>query len=52
MSFDIIGFFFYYYFNFIKIAPAIATGNTIVAKPSELTPMTANVFAEICQEGV
>jgi aminomuconate-semialdehyde/2-hydroxymuconate-6-semialdehyde dehydrogenase len=30
-----------------KIAPAIATGNTAVAKPSELTPMTAHLLAEI-----
>ncbi len=33
-----------------KIAPAIATGNTAVAKPSELTPTTATMLAEICQE--
>ncbi|MHC4948234.1 MAG: aldehyde dehydrogenase [Planctomycetota bacterium] len=33
-----------------KIAPALATGNTAVAKPSELTPMTAHLLAEICQE--
>ncbi|MDX2199043.1 MAG: aldehyde dehydrogenase [Phycisphaerae bacterium] len=33
-----------------KIAPAIATGNTCVAKPSEVTPMTAHLFAEICRE--
>lgn len=30
-----------------KIAPAIATGNTCVAKPSELTPLTANRLAEL-----
>ena len=30
-----------------KIAPAIAAGNTCVAKPSELTPLTANVLAEL-----
>jgi aminomuconate-semialdehyde/2-hydroxymuconate-6-semialdehyde dehydrogenase len=30
-----------------KIAPAIATGNTCVAKPSELTPLTANHLAEL-----
>jgi aminomuconate-semialdehyde/2-hydroxymuconate-6-semialdehyde dehydrogenase len=33
-----------------KIAPALATGNTVVAKPSELTPMTAHLFAELCQQ--
>ena len=33
-----------------KIAPAIATGNTAVAKPSELTPSTAEVLGEICRE--
>jgi aminomuconate-semialdehyde/2-hydroxymuconate-6-semialdehyde dehydrogenase len=33
-----------------KIAPAIATGNTAVAKPSELTPMTAHLLAELCNE--
>ncbi|MEE9271515.1 MAG: aldehyde dehydrogenase [Candidatus Krumholzibacteria bacterium] len=33
-----------------KIAPAIAVGNTAVAKPSELTPMTAYLFGELCQE--
>jgi aminomuconate-semialdehyde/2-hydroxymuconate-6-semialdehyde dehydrogenase len=33
-----------------KIAPAIATGNTVVAKPSELTPMTAYILGEICTE--
>jgi len=31
-----------------KAAPAIATGNTAVAKPSEITPMTAFLLAEIC----
>ncbi len=30
-----------------KIAPALATGNTVVAKPSELTPMTAFMLAEL-----
>jgi len=33
-----------------KIAPALATGNTAVAKPSELTPATASRLAEICIE--
>jgi aminomuconate-semialdehyde/2-hydroxymuconate-6-semialdehyde dehydrogenase len=33
-----------------KIAPAIATGNTAVAKPSELTPLSAGILAEICRE--
>src|SRR3954466_388529 len=33
-----------------KIAPAIAVGNTPIAKPSELTPMTAYLLCEICQE--
>ncbi len=31
-----------------KIAPAIAAGNTVVAKPSEITPMTAYLLGEIC----
>ena len=33
-----------------KIAPAIACGNTAIAKPSELTPMTAYLLCEICHE--
>ena len=33
-----------------KIAPAIASGNTCVAKPSELTPMTAHRLAELSLE--
>ena len=33
-----------------KIAPALATGNTVVLKPAETTPLTALVFAQICQE--
>ncbi|HEX3069838.1 MAG TPA: aldehyde dehydrogenase [Thermoanaerobaculia bacterium] len=33
-----------------KIAPAIATGNTCVVKPSELTPLTANRLAELSIE--
>ena len=32
-----------------KIAPAIAMGNTVVLKPAEFTPLTALLFAEICQ---
>lgn len=33
-----------------KIAPAIATGNTVVCKPSELTPMTAYLLGELLNE--
>lgn len=33
-----------------KIAPAIAVGNTAIAKPSELTPMTAFLLCEVCAE--
>jgi aminomuconate-semialdehyde/2-hydroxymuconate-6-semialdehyde dehydrogenase len=33
-----------------KIAPALATGNTAVAKPSEITPLTAAMLARICTE--
>src|SRR5579863_2517108 len=33
-----------------KIAPALATGNTVVLKPAEFTPLTALVFAELSQE--
>jgi aldehyde dehydrogenase (NAD+) len=33
-----------------KIAPALATGNTVVLKPAEFTPLTALAFAESCQE--
>ena len=33
-----------------KIAPALAAGNTVIAKPSEVTPYTAYLFGEICQE--
>ncbi len=33
-----------------KIAPALATGNTVVLKPAEFTPLTALKFAELCQE--
>ncbi len=31
-----------------KIAPAIASGNCVVAKPSEITPMTAYLLSELC----
>ena len=33
-----------------KIAPALATGNTVVLKPAETTPLTALLFAEVCQQ--
>ena len=33
-----------------KIAPALATGNTVVLKPAETTSLTALLFAEICQQ--
>ncbi len=33
-----------------KIAPALATGNTVVLKPAETTPLTALMFAEICNQ--
>jgi aldehyde dehydrogenase (NAD+) len=33
-----------------KIAPALATGNTVILKPAEFTPLTALLFAELCQE--
>jgi acyl-CoA reductase-like NAD-dependent aldehyde dehydrogenase len=33
-----------------KVAPALATGNTVVLKPAETTPLTALLFAEICQQ--
>ncbi len=33
-----------------KIAPALAAGNTVVLKPAETTPLTALLFAEICQQ--
>ncbi len=32
-----------------KVAPALATGNTVVLKPAEYTPLTALRFAELCQ---
>ena len=31
-----------------KIAPALAAGNTVVSKPSEITPMSAFYFSKIC----
>jgi len=34
-----------------KIAPAIAAGCTVVAKPSEITPMTAFMLSKLCIEG-
>ncbi|MCR9273998.1 MULTISPECIES: aldehyde dehydrogenase family protein [Mameliella] len=33
-----------------KIAPALATGNTVVLKPAEWTSLTALLFADICQQ--
>jgi aminomuconate-semialdehyde/2-hydroxymuconate-6-semialdehyde dehydrogenase len=33
-----------------KIAPALAAGCTVVAKPSEMTPMTAYLFTELCMK--
>ncbi len=33
-----------------KIAPALACGSTVVLKPAETTPLTALLFAEICQQ--
>lgn len=33
-----------------KIAPALASGNCVIAKPSELTPYTAFLFSKICIE--
>ena len=33
-----------------KVAPALAAGNTVVAKPSEVTPMTAYLFSKMCIE--
>ncbi len=33
-----------------KIAPALATGNTVLLKPAETTPLTALLFAEVCQQ--
>jgi aldehyde dehydrogenase (NAD+) len=33
-----------------KIAPALAAGNAVVLKPASTTPLTALLFAEVCQE--
>ena len=33
-----------------KVAPALAAGNTVVAKPSEVTPLTATMFGELAAE--
>src|SRR4029453_4292564 len=33
-----------------KIAPALATGNTVVLKPAETTPLSALFFADVCQQ--
>lgn len=33
-----------------KIAPALAAGNCVIAKPSEITPLTAYLLAEVCKE--
>ncbi|MGA1431083.1 MAG: aldehyde dehydrogenase family protein, partial [Candidatus Limnocylindrus sp.] len=33
-----------------KIAPALAAGNTVVLKPASTTPLTALLFAEVCQQ--
>ncbi len=32
-----------------KVAPALAAGNCVVAKPSEVTPLTAQLLGEVCQ---
>src|SRR3954462_581652 len=33
-----------------KVAPGLATGNTVVLKPAETTPLTALLFAEVCRQ--
>ena len=33
-----------------KVAPALATGNVVILKPAESTPLTALLFAELCEE--
>ena len=35
-----------------KIAPALASGNTVVAKPSEVTPMTAYMLSKLCRSRI
>ena len=37
-------------FIYWKIAPALAAGNCVIAKPSEITPLTAYLLSEICRE--
>src|SRR5581483_9198496 len=37
-------------FPLLKIAPALAAGNTVVLKPAETTPLSAMLFADICQQ--
>ncbi len=34
----------------LKIAPALACGNTVVLKPAETTPLTALLFADVCRQ--
>ena len=33
-----------------KVAPALATGNTVILKPAETTPLTALAFADLCRQ--
>ncbi len=33
-----------------KVAPALAAGNTVVLKPAETTPLTAMLFADVCEQ--
>ena len=33
-----------------KVAPALATGNTVILKPAETTPLTALLFADVCRQ--
>lgn len=33
-----------------KVAPALATGNTVVLKPAETTPLSAMLFAQVCEQ--